>query len=980
MNDISYVYRQVGGALVDEILLLVERGESVVLLGPQGGGKRLALRCLAERLETEELPYLWVHFRDDVTISTEADLLSLLKNRVHHSRCEAVMKALVEASNLADWFQRLGCPVGKQPIPFSFAGIDWLATALKEKFLAHIRDAVEKRYIVAVLTCESLLANTLAKETSPFQCGYQFVITSHDRDSSRAFFMKRVRACELRFVDRADPEWNEGKAFEVVHEAVGGNVGLMRAILWGLSERRLRFTDKLENHPGFTRRDVDLRLADYSYVPLFGLRPFARSLSLLEQEPNYLRRIEKLVDGIHALRQQGIDTQEANLRSTIEVLGAHPEPLELTSFLERDQTGRQLRFASRYVATFATLHLTWERRGDLHAKQGCWNKAFDCYERIEKKEDRWRPVNIYDFPNLRSIVNRLCREFSENMTGAEATRTLREILEKAGTLLFGLKAAKVLHLDDNRVWVFDGDKGHRVNELSSRVNEIVKRGSMTQEPGATEHDYQFSLDESERTLVVLVRLGRPELSPPHALFFESDPEGPKLDMFRRRLLVAVATNFLTCYNEARLRRRMWGSRFRLGDAMRRLFAQESTLASVAALGEYLHSEFRATGVRLFLIDVPTGNLKSAKSWGFKDPEHQRYFDAGHLVLTKGKDPELWTALKQKGPVAYRWHPKGHDIPPPNTDLGFIEIQDNSYAELVERSPGDYWIDFPLFVGDHEYGKLTLAFTSHSAPPGSHMDDLRIIAEILSSHLQHLKLYEARVATMRSAQQQAVASAAHDLANRLTTLPKLLRDCRQFEPHVNDKARDEFHKFNERLAERIKGMLEIFERAKKHLAEVRLTYARFDLAAVARDALLSVDGDSHSTNIIIENGDSDETLLIEADKSHLSSVLHELVSDSNTMHPGGRPLKVEIRLSRDSEGNWTTIDYTDNGPGVPDNLKTKILEYLFTYRPGQRKQGLGLGLGYVNEAIQMHKGTIQEIGKFGQGVHFKIKLPSKLIAV
>jgi signal transduction histidine kinase len=64
-----------------------------------------------------------------------------------------------------------------------------------------------------------------------------------------------------------------------------------------------------------------------------------------------------------------------------------------------------------------------------------------------------------------------------------------------------------------------------------------------------------------------------------------------------------------------------------------------------------------------------------------------------------------------------------------------------------------------------------------------------------------------------------------------------------------------------------------------------------------------------------------------------------------------------------------IDISDDGPGVPDELRDRIFNAFFTTKP----QGSGLGLGIVQKVVDAHEGRI-DILNSGHGTHFRVTLP------
>jgi len=72
----------------------------------------------------------------------------------------------------------------------------------------------------------------------------------------------------------------------------------------------------------------------------------------------------------------------------------------------------------------------------------------------------------------------------------------------------------------------------------------------------------------------------------------------------------------------------------------------------------------------------------------------------------------------------------------------------------------------------------------------------------------------------------------------------------------------------------------------------------------------------------------------------------------------------------SENGKVTIEFENNGPGIPDEIKDKILQPFFTTKKGT--QGTGLGLSITHDIVKAHRGTL-DINCSTSGTVFKIIL-------
>lgn len=71
-------------------------------------------------------------------------------------------------------------------------------------------------------------------------------------------------------------------------------------------------------------------------------------------------------------------------------------------------------------------------------------------------------------------------------------------------------------------------------------------------------------------------------------------------------------------------------------------------------------------------------------------------------------------------------------------------------------------------------------------------------------------------------------------------------------------------------------------------------------------------------------------------------------------------------------NHIRVRIKDNGPGIPNAIKSKVFDPFFTTKP--MGQGTGLGLAICYQIIEKHQGKVEIISETGQGTEFVIDLP------
>jgi signal transduction histidine kinase/ligand-binding sensor domain-containing protein len=88
---------------------------------------------------------------------------------------------------------------------------------------------------------------------------------------------------------------------------------------------------------------------------------------------------------------------------------------------------------------------------------------------------------------------------------------------------------------------------------------------------------------------------------------------------------------------------------------------------------------------------------------------------------------------------------------------------------------------------------------------------------------------------------------------------------------------------------------------------------------------------------------------------------------------GNDYKPVVEVSTSRQNGSVIVKVKDNGTGIPDAVKDKIMQPFFTTKPTGEGTGLGLSLSY-DIVVKGHGGQIDVVSKEGNGSEFIIKFP------
>lgn len=112
--------------------------------------------------------------------------------------------------------------------------------------------------------------------------------------------------------------------------------------------------------------------------------------------------------------------------------------------------------------------------------------------------------------------------------------------------------------------------------------------------------------------------------------------------------------------------------------------------------------------------------------------------------------------------------------------------------------------------------------------------------------------------------------------------------------------------------------------------------------------------------------------VTADPNQIQQVfLNLLINSADAMEERGR-VTIASRMVKDNGDKFIELEFTDTGPGIPEDIRGRIFEPFFTTKPAGKGTGLGLSVSYG--IIKKHGGQIFIKSEPAEGASFFIRLP------
>ncbi len=326
------------------------------------------------------------------------------------------------------------------------------------------------------------------------------------------------------------------------------------------------------------------------------------------------------------------------------------------------------------------------------------------------------------------------------------------------------------------------------------------------------------------------------------------------------------------------------------------------------------------------------------------------FDPDRRLVLAGKPAEHLLGWKREAMIGRTME----EIFPPNTALGARISRAVIAKEQFRDKPAILEREGALPV------RLLVSVELLETLPGLHQLGTLVTLRDVESRRQLRSQFD--VSARLTAISRLTGGVAHEIKNPLNAIALHLEvlKAKLTEPSAVGPELEVIEREIARLDRVVKTFLD-FTRP------VELKMRTVDLMKLAKEVSVLVAPEAERSNVKVELRPVVETALIEADSDLLKQALLNIVVNGIEAMEKGGILVIEIRQA---EGDHE-ITVTDQGPGIPDEVREKIFNLYFT----TKREGSGIGLAMTFRVVQLHNATISFTSEVGKGTTFRLRFPA-----
>jgi two-component system NtrC family sensor kinase len=222
--------------------------------------------------------------------------------------------------------------------------------------------------------------------------------------------------------------------------------------------------------------------------------------------------------------------------------------------------------------------------------------------------------------------------------------------------------------------------------------------------------------------------------------------------------------------------------------------------------------------------------------------------------------------------------------------------------------------------------------------------------------------------------ELAAGIAHEINNPVAIMVEeagWIEDLLEEKEFQESKNLSEFQRALSQIQNQGKRCKEITHKLLSFARKTDSRVQEVQLSELMEDIITISEKKAKLSNIVINTEIQKELPSIEASPNELQQVLLNLINNGiDAMEEKGGTLSISARMEEDH----IVLEVSDEGPGVPEDIRSQIFDPFFTTKPVGKGTGLGLSICYG--IVKELEGEISLRSIVGKGSTFIVKIPFK----
>jgi len=156
--------------------------------------------------------------------------------------------------------------------------------------------------------------------------------------------------------------------------------------------------------------------------------------------------------------------------------------------------------------------------------------------------------------------------------------------------------------------------------------------------------------------------------------------------------------------------------------------------------------------------------------------------------------------------------------------------------------------------------------------------------------------------------------------------------------------------------------------------MKLSVSDYDLGQVLKEILDMFHENAEKKGIRIVFNSSGQVVKAWFDKDKLEKIMFNLLSNSMKYTQEGGVITISSNIKKDKGTQYALIEVKDDGMGIADEDLPLIFDRFYTTSGESGHTGIGIGLSFCKELLELHKGSINVNSIEGEGTAFSMKIP------